>query len=82
MNFDEDSSLDLAERHELFKQICASTINTLDDADDDIFQDHGTNFTVVPKEKEGRRETVYSSDSDEDSPPPLEDPLMDMDRKF
>ncbi|RZC37515.1 serine/threonine-protein phosphatase 6 regulatory subunit 3, partial [Asbolus verrucosus] len=58
---------DFAQQRELFKQVCAQNINTLDDADDQIFEDRDHTFETVI-EKEDINETVYSSDSDDDSP--------------
>ncbi|XP_063910492.1 serine/threonine-protein phosphatase 6 regulatory subunit 3 isoform X1 [Zophobas morio] len=69
---------DVAQQRELFKQVCAQNINTLDDADDQIFEDRDHTFQTVI-EKEDQNETVYSSDSDDDSPSgvPMEvDPWM------
>jgi hypothetical protein len=58
---------DLAQQRELFKQVCAQNINTLDDADDQIFEDRDHTFQTVI-EKEDQNDTVSSSDSDDDSP--------------
>lgn len=73
---------DIVHQHELFKQICAGNINTLDDADDQIFEDREHTFQTVIEKQGERHDTVCSSDSDEGSPPPVEDPLMDIDRRF
>lgn len=82
MNFDLSED-DLVQQHELFKQICAQNINTLDDADDQIFEDREHTFETVIEKRSERHGTVYSSDSDEeDSSLPTEDPLMDVDRKL
>ncbi|XP_008200387.1 serine/threonine-protein phosphatase 6 regulatory subunit 3 isoform X2 [Tribolium castaneum] len=59
---------DLAQQRELFKQMCAQNINTLDDADDQIFEDRDHTFQTVI-EKEDQNDTVYSSDSDDDNGP-------------
>lgn len=70
------------QQHELFKQICAGNINTLDDADDQIFEDREHTFQTVIEKQGERHDTVCSSDSDEGSPTLGEDPLMDIDRKL
>lgn len=78
MNFDLSEG-DLVQQQELFKQVCAQNISTLDDADDQIFEERDHTFQTVI-EKLDRRETVYSSDSEEEDSPPPEDPFMDLDR--
>ncbi|XP_018567798.1 serine/threonine-protein phosphatase 6 regulatory subunit 3 isoform X1 [Anoplophora glabripennis] len=64
MNFDLSEG-DLVQQHEIFKQVCAQNINTLDDADDQIFEDRDHTFQTVI-EKQDRNEAVYSSDSDDE----------------
>lgn len=81
VNFDLSEG-DMAQQHELFKQMCATNINTLDDSDDQIFEDRDHTYQTVIEKHGERREAVYSSNSDEDSPPPLEDPVMDIDRMY
>ncbi|KAF5289942.1 hypothetical protein FQR65_LT11689 [Abscondita terminalis] len=57
--------------NELFKQACAQNINTLDDADDQIFEERDHTFETVIEKQGEQNDTVYSSDSEEeDSPPP------------
>ncbi|XP_074028279.1 phosphatase 6 regulatory subunit 1-like protein fmt isoform X2 [Leptinotarsa decemlineata] len=73
MNFDVSES-DLIQQQEIFKQVCAQNINTLDDADDQIFEEREHTFQTVI-EKHDRNETAYSSDSDDE---PGED-TMDAD---
>ncbi|CAH1101173.1 unnamed protein product [Psylliodes chrysocephalus] len=75
MNFD-PSEGDLVQQQEIFKQVCAQSINTLDDADDQIFDEREHTFQTVI-EKNDRNEAVYSSDSDEDLP--AGDDNMDVD---
>ncbi|KAJ8985553.1 hypothetical protein NQ317_019937 [Molorchus minor] len=74
MNFDLSEG-DLVQQHEIFKQVCAQNINTLDDADDQIFEDREHTFQTVI-EKQDRNEAVYSSDSDDE---PSGDEVMDVD---
>jgi hypothetical protein len=69
---------DLAQQRELFKQVCAQNINTLDDADDQIFEDRDHTFQTVI-EKEDQNDTVSSSDSDDDSPSGVP---MEVDREW
>lgn len=76
MNFDLSEG-DLVQQHEIFKQVCAQNINTLDDADDQIFEDRDHTFQTVI-EKQDRNEAIYSSDSDDE---PAGDENMDVDRK-
>lgn len=76
MNFD-ISEGDFAQHHEMFKQVCAQNINTLDDADDQIFEEREQTFQTVI-EKRTSSYAAYSSDSDDESPP-AED-AMDVDR--
>lgn len=78
MNFDLSEG-DLVQQHEMFKEVCAQNINTLDDADDQIFEDRDHTFQTVIEKQGERHAAAYSSDSDDDSPPP-EDPFMDVDR--
>ncbi|XP_065162457.1 serine/threonine-protein phosphatase 6 regulatory subunit 3 isoform X1 [Atheta coriaria] len=68
MNFDLSEG-DLVQQHELFKQVCAQNINTLDDADDQIFDEKEHTFQTVI-EKDAERNS--SSDSEEG-----DDPLME-----
>ncbi|KAJ8945940.1 hypothetical protein NQ318_016768 [Aromia moschata] len=77
MNFDLSEG-DLVQQHEIFKQVCAQNINTLDDADDQIFEDREHTFQTVI-EKQDRNEAVYSSDSDDE---PSGDDNMEVDRKL
>ncbi|KAJ8919864.1 hypothetical protein NQ315_006393 [Exocentrus adspersus] len=74
MNFDLSEG-DLVQQHELFKQVCAQNINTLDDADDQIFEDRDHTFQTVI-EKQDKNEAVYSSDSDDE---PAAEENMDVD---
>lgn len=78
-------NFDLAEgdlgQHELFDKICAENINTLDDTDDQIFEERDHTFETVIEKPTERRSAVCSSDSDEDSPFATEDPNMDVDRE-
>ncbi|KAJ8928124.1 hypothetical protein NQ314_019350 [Rhamnusium bicolor] len=74
MNFDLSEG-DLVQQHEIFKQVCAQNINTLDDADDQIFEEREHTFQTVI-EKQDRNETAYSSDSDDE---PSGDDNMDID---
>ncbi|CAH0547223.1 unnamed protein product [Brassicogethes aeneus] len=76
MNFD-ISEGDLVQQHEIFKQVCAQNINTLDDADDQIFEEREQTFQTVIEKPSDQNEAVYSSDSDDESPP-AED-AMDVD---
>lgn len=71
MNFDLSEG-DLVQQQEIFKQVCAQSINTLDDADDQIFDDKEHTFQTVI-EKNDRNEPIYSSDSDEELPNEDED---------
>ncbi|XP_050517799.1 serine/threonine-protein phosphatase 6 regulatory subunit 3 isoform X1 [Diabrotica virgifera virgifera] len=61
---------------EVFKQVCAQSINTLDDADDQIFDDREHTFQTVI-EKNDKNNLIYSSDSDEELP--AGDDNMDVD---
>lgn len=81
MNFDlSEGSLD---QQELFDKICSENINTLDDTDDQIFEERDHTFETVIEKQTERRGGVCSSDSDEeDSPVTAEDPFMDIDRKI
>ncbi|CAG9856182.1 unnamed protein product [Phyllotreta striolata] len=63
---------DLVQQQEIFKQVCAQSINTLDDADDQIFEERENTFQTVI-EKNDRNETAYSSDSDEEELPTNDD---------
>lgn len=72
MNFDLSEG-DLVQQHELFKQVCAQNINTLDDADDQIFDEKEHTFQTVI-EKDAERNS--SSDSEEG-----DDPLMEAECK-
>ncbi|CAH1119628.1 unnamed protein product [Phaedon cochleariae] len=75
MNFDLSEG-ELAHQQEMFKQVCAQNINTLDDADDQIFEEREHTFQTVI-EKQDRHEAAYSSDSDDDSP--VGEDTMDID---
>lgn len=80
-------NFDLAEgdlgQHELFDKICAENINTLDDTDDQIFEERDHTFETVIEKHTERRGGVCSSDSDEeDLPSTGEEPIMDVDRKY
>ncbi|KAG5873024.1 hypothetical protein JTB14_012624 [Gonioctena quinquepunctata] len=66
MNFDLSEG-DLVQQQEIFKQVCAQNINTLDDADDQIFEEREHTFQTVI-EKHDRNEAAYSSDSDDELP--------------
>lgn len=72
---------ELAQQHEIFKQVCAQSISTLDDADDQIFEERDHTFETVI-EKADQNDTVYSSDSDDDSSSGGGGGPMDVDRKF
>lgn len=82
MNFDL-SDADLISKHELFKQVCAQNINTLDldDDDDQIFEDRDQTFQTVIEKTSKRHNAIYGSDSDEDTHSPPE-PMMSVDRKY
>ncbi|XP_017773648.1 PREDICTED: serine/threonine-protein phosphatase 6 regulatory subunit 3-like isoform X2 [Nicrophorus vespilloides] len=72
MNFDLSEG-DLVHQHELFKQVCAQNINTLDDAEDQIFEDKEHTFqTVIEKDVD------RNSDSDDEGSPRGDDPLMEV----
>ncbi|KAL3275427.1 hypothetical protein HHI36_020188 [Cryptolaemus montrouzieri] len=75
MNFDlSDNALSI----QVFKQLCSQSINTLDDADDQIFEEKDHTFqTVIEKQGDQNEVQVYSSDSDDESP--TEDNSMDVD---
>lgn len=77
MNFDLSEG-DLVQQQEIFKQVCAQNINTLDDADDMIFDEKDYTFPTVI-EKRDRNDAVYSSDSDDEVP--AGDDNMDVDGK-
>lgn len=74
MNFTDNNTFSFQE----FKQLCSQSINTLDDADDQIFEDKDHTFqTVIEKHEDQKDDRLDSSDSDDD--------LIteeDMDRKF
>lgn len=81
MNFDLGEG-DIGQ-HELFDKICAENINTLDDTDDQIFEERDHTFETVIEKQMERHGAVCSSDSDEeDSPLTAEEPIMDVDRKY
>lgn len=69
----------MVQQQEIFKQVCAQNINTLDDADDQIFEEKDHTFQTVI-EKQDKNETVYSSDSDEELP--SGEDRMEVDRKY
>ncbi|XP_056633810.1 serine/threonine-protein phosphatase 6 regulatory subunit 3 isoform X1 [Diorhabda sublineata] len=77
MNFDLSEG-DMVQQQEIFKQVCAQSINTLDDADDQIFDDREHTFQTVI-EKNDRNEAAYSSDSDEELPTGNDDNNMEID---
>ncbi|KAK4877234.1 hypothetical protein RN001_009740 [Aquatica leii] len=64
---------------ELFKQVCAQHINTLDDADDQIFEDKDHTFETVIEKQGEHNDTVYSSDSEEEDSPPPDDAFTVVD---
>lgn len=82
MNFDLSND-DLISKCELFKQVCAQSINTLDldDDDDQIFEERDQTFQTVIEKTSKRHNTVYGSDSDDDSQSPAE-PTINVDRKL
>ncbi|XP_066256596.1 serine/threonine-protein phosphatase 6 regulatory subunit 3 isoform X2 [Euwallacea similis] len=64
VNFDLSES-EMLQRDAIFKQVCAQNINTLFDADDQVFEEREHTFqTVIEKKDQGN----ISSDSDDDSP--------------
>ncbi|XP_050314209.1 serine/threonine-protein phosphatase 6 regulatory subunit 3 isoform X2 [Anthonomus grandis grandis] len=69
INFDLRES-DLMQRDALFKQVCAQSINTLFDAEDQIFEERDHTFQTVIEKKESQdaHAEVNSSDSDDESP--------------
>lgn len=73
MNFDLFND-DFLSQCEVFKQVCAQSINTLalDDEDDQIFEDRDQTFQTVIEKTSKRHNTVYGSDSDDDSQSPAE----------
>lgn len=81
MNFDFTND-DLISQSELFKQVCAQSINTLDfdDEDDQIFEDRDQTFETVIEKTGKRHNAIYGSDSDDDSHSPA-DPMLNVDRK-
>lgn len=80
MNFDLSEG-DLIQQQELFKQVCEQNINTLDDDEDQIFEDRGDHtYQTVIEKRSKRHDAEYGSDSDDS--PTSRDPLMDVDRKF
>ncbi|XP_018320980.1 serine/threonine-protein phosphatase 6 regulatory subunit 3 isoform X2 [Agrilus planipennis] len=83
VNFDLSEG-DLVQQHEFFKQICAQNINTLDDADDQIFEDKDHTFqTVIEKKEAGDNCSgfggYHSSSDSEDGSPPSDNPFVDVD---
>ena len=74
----------MSQNNEIFKQLCAQNINTLDDAEDQIFEDRehdNTYQTVVERQWCEKNDPAYnSSDSDDDSPPPGDELSSSIDR--
>nr|CAH7754764.1 unnamed protein product [Callosobruchus chinensis] len=67
-SFDLSSESDLTRQHEMFKRVCAQTVNAFDDGDDGAFDDAAAEHTfrtVIEKKDEPGD---YGSDSDEDLP--------------
>lgn len=81
MNF--DLSDNFISKHELFKQVCAQNINTLDidDDDDQIFEERDHTFQTVIEKTGKRHNAIYGSDSEDDLHSPIED-VINVDRKF
>nr|XP_022915839.1 serine/threonine-protein phosphatase 6 regulatory subunit 3 isoform X1 [Onthophagus taurus] len=79
MNFNLSEG-DLIQQQELFKQVCAQTINTLGTTDDQFFLERDETFQTVIVKSGGRKDPSYNnSDSDEDISPTSVDPSMDVD---
>lgn len=80
MNFDLGEG-DVGQQ-ELFDKMCSENINTLDDTDDQIFEERDHTFETVIEKQTERHGGVCSSDSDEeDSPLTADEPIVDVDRK-
>ncbi|XP_044748318.1 serine/threonine-protein phosphatase 6 regulatory subunit 3 isoform X2 [Coccinella septempunctata] len=63
MNFSDNNTFSF----QAFKQLCSQSINTLDDADDQIFEDKDNTFqTVIEKQEDQKEDKLDSSDSDDD----------------
>ncbi|CAH1990070.1 unnamed protein product [Acanthoscelides obtectus] len=81
-SFDLSSESELGRQQEMFKRVCAQTVNAFDDGDDNAFDDaaaENTFRTVIEKKDETGE---YGSDSDEDLPrddQEAEDAGMDVD---
>lgn len=75
MNFDFPENNALASQ--AFKHLCSQSINTLDDADDQIFEDKDHTFQTVIEKQDQKEDRLDSSDSDDDIT--TED---DMDREY
>ncbi|KAL1518299.1 hypothetical protein ABEB36_001941 [Hypothenemus hampei] len=69
VNFDLSES-DMLQRDAIFKQVCAQSINTLFDSDDQVFEERDHTFQTVIEKKDqkkgGRNNSSSSSGSDED----------------
>ncbi|KAK5642731.1 hypothetical protein RI129_008898 [Pyrocoelia pectoralis] len=70
MNFDISEGI-AVQTPELFKQVCAQNISTLDDADDQIFEDHQN--TTVEKQPDHNYATYNSDSEEEDDSPPVDE---------
>lgn len=81
MNF--DLSDNFISKHELFKQVCAQNINTLDidDDDDQIFEERDHTFQTVVEKTGKRHNAIYGSDSEDDLHSPIE-AVINVDRKL
>ncbi|CAG9763286.1 unnamed protein product [Ceutorhynchus assimilis] len=77
VNFDLTEN-EMMQRDDLFKQVCAQSINTLFDAEDQIFEERDHTFQTVIEKKDQGEAADNSSDSDDESPPGGED-IMDVD---
>ena len=77
MNFDLSEG-DLVQQHELFNQVCAQNINTLDSSDE-IFLEQFQPY-IDKKKKNNKRHDAYNSDSDEDLSP-TDAEILDTDRE-
>ncbi|XP_045465084.1 serine/threonine-protein phosphatase 6 regulatory subunit 3 isoform X2 [Harmonia axyridis] len=64
MNFDFPENNALASQ--AFKHLCSQSINTLDDADDQIFEDKDHTFQTVIEKQDQKEDRLDSSDSDDD----------------
>ncbi|ENN79829.1 hypothetical protein YQE_03652, partial [Dendroctonus ponderosae] len=71
------SETDMMLRDTIFKQVCAQSINTMFDADDQVFEDPDHTFqTVIEKKDQG---DVAENSSDSDDEVPNDEENMDVD---